>query len=179
MMRNVMVLVVISSALLAVTATARAAGPSDRFDAVVRRMLEEYVKVHRSLAADTTRAVGPAARALEKLASELQAAPTGARHADKYRALPAKIRLAAQHLSQARSLPAAREAMKELSRPFALWAALAQPADFNVVYCSMAKASWLQREAAIRNPYYGAQMLRCGEVVSGPAKGQADGHMKH
>jgi hypothetical protein len=27
---------------------------------------------------------------------------------------------------------------------------------------------WLQREPAIRNPYWGAMMLNCGEIV-GPA----------
>jgi hypothetical protein len=28
----------------------------------------------------------------------------------------------------------------------------------------MAKASWLQRDKQISNPYYGSKMLRCGEL---------------
>lgn len=36
-------------------------------------------------------------------------------------------------------------------------------------YCPMARngegASWLQREAELRNPYFGAMMLRCGDIV--------------
>jgi len=36
-------------------------------------------------------------------------------------------------------------------------------------YCPMARdgegASWLQREAVLRNPYFGAMMLRCGDIV--------------
>jgi Cu(I)/Ag(I) efflux system membrane fusion protein len=36
------------------------------------------------------------------------------------------------------------------------------------LYCSMAfnnkGATWLQQDEDIRNPYFGAQMLKCGEV---------------
>jgi Skp family chaperone for outer membrane proteins len=31
-------------------------------------------------------------------------------------------------------------------------------------YCPMKKAYWLSNEAAIKNPYYGKQMLSCGKV---------------
>ncbi len=33
-----------------------------------------------------------------------------------------------------------------------------------VYYCSMADASWLQKEEGTRNPYYGPSMLKCGSV---------------
>jgi hypothetical protein len=32
-------------------------------------------------------------------------------------------------------------------------------------YCPMKKASWLSKEAAVKNPYYGSAMLTCGKVV--------------
>ncbi|TRX38667.1 DUF3347 domain-containing protein [Flavobacterium sp. ZT3R18] len=32
-------------------------------------------------------------------------------------------------------------------------------------YCPMADASWLSKESAIKNPYYGSQMLSCGKVM--------------
>ena len=35
--------------------------------------------------------------------------------------------------------------------------------DAKVAFCPMVKASWLQKEATIRNPYYGSGMLTCGE----------------
>jgi hypothetical protein len=31
-------------------------------------------------------------------------------------------------------------------------------------YCPMKKAYWLSSEAAIKNPYYGSQMLSCGKI---------------
>lgn len=37
--------------------------------------------------------------------------------------------------------------------------------DIYKAYCPMAKAGWLSKEAAIRNPYYGNAMLTCGKVV--------------
>jgi len=41
-------------------------------------------------------------------------------------------------------------------------------------YCPMKKASWLSNEAAIKNPYYGKQMLSCGKVTEtiNPPAGQ-------
>lgn len=32
-------------------------------------------------------------------------------------------------------------------------------------YCPMKKASWLSKEASVKNPYYGSAMLTCGKVV--------------
>lgn len=32
-------------------------------------------------------------------------------------------------------------------------------------YCPMKKAYWLSNEPAIKNPYYGSQMLTCGKVT--------------
>jgi hypothetical protein len=35
--------------------------------------------------------------------------------------------------------------------------------DVKLTYCPMVKASWLQKEDKIRNPYYGSTMLECGQ----------------
>ena len=32
-------------------------------------------------------------------------------------------------------------------------------------YCPMQKTNWLSNEEAIKNPYYGKQMLTCGKVT--------------
>ena len=101
------------------------------------------------------------------------------KHAAHYKTLPQKVKAAAAKLARAKSIARQREAFKELSRPLAMWATMSKPAGVNVVFCSMAKGSWLQRDKKIANPYYGASMLRCGEVVSGKHKGTASGHMKH
>lgn len=38
-----------------------------------------------------------------------------------------------------------------------------------VVYCSMAPGRWLQPAGPVRNPYFGDEMLACGEVQGSPA----------
>ncbi len=41
--------------------------------------------------------------------------------------------------------------------------------NLEVVYCSMAPGRWLQPAGPVRNPYFGAEMLACGEVQGNPA----------
>ena len=66
------------------------------------------------------------------------------------------------------------------SKPTAGAPAPTQPAPASVpltqIYCSMAKADWLQIGDAVTNPYLGQQMSDCGEVrakVPAPAAGSA------
>jgi hypothetical protein len=42
---------------------------------------------------------------------------------------------------------------------------LKNPDGLYLEYCPMADAYWISSEDAIRNPYYGSGMLKCGEVV--------------
>jgi hypothetical protein len=58
----------------------------------------------------------------------------------------------------------------------AMWATMVKPIGINVAYCSMTPGSWLQTGDEIRNPYYGASMLKCGEIVSVGAK-EKDQHV--
>ncbi len=37
--------------------------------------------------------------------------------------------------------------------------------EVNVAHCPMVKADWLQTGKAVRNPYYGSEMLGCGEIT--------------
>jgi hypothetical protein len=39
---------------------------------------------------------------------------------------------------------------------------LAPPAGVRVAFCPMVMRPWLQKDGALRNPYYGSQMLTCG-----------------
>lgn len=169
---------VAAAALAAMAAPATWAG-TRAFDAGMKPITAHYGTIHRALAGDRTDGVRAAARKIAKLARQLEPERVTGKHARHYAGLPDKIRSAATRLARARSLKAQRAAFKQLSRPLAMWATMSQPAGISVVYCSMARGSWLQRDKTIANPYYGASMLRCGEVVSGAHKGRAGGHMKH
>ena len=89
------------------------------------------------------------------------------------------MRGAAQALSKAPDINAARDAFKQLSQPMAMWATMSHPDGVDVLFCSMAKASWLQKHGEVRNPYYGAASLRCGEVLASTAPPAEMHHERH
>ncbi|MEW5944861.1 MAG: hypothetical protein AB1742_01555, partial [bacterium] len=66
-------------------------------------------------------------------------------------------------------LTGARSVFKELSPMVIALAERYVPAvergKYNVFYCSMAEAKWLQVDEETRNPYYGKEMPACGERV--------------
>lgn len=45
--------------------------------------------------------------------------------------------------------------------------------DLQVVWCSMAPGRWLQRSGEVANPYYGEEMLRCGDIQGAPTAAPA------
>jgi Cu(I)/Ag(I) efflux system membrane fusion protein len=169
--------VAISLATLPVVSLA--ASGTAKFDKAMGPIVAEYETIHGALSGDSTKGVARSAKRIVKLAASLDPKTVQGKHAPHFEQVPRKIRDAAVKLSKAREISEQRAAFKELSRPLAMWATISRPAGINVVYCSMARGSWLQKEKKIRNPYYGAKMLRCGEVVAGRYKGESDGHMKH
>ncbi len=169
---------VIAFALAAGCGVAGARADAAKFDAAMQPLLAQYLKIHAALASDTLKGVPQAAQKIALQAARLDPRAISGAHAAHYGALPQKIRDAALAVLKAPDLAACREAFKRLSQPMAMWATLSKPAGVNVVFCSMAPGSWLQQEKTIANPYYGASMLRCGEIVEGADKGVAGGHMK-
>ena len=147
------------------------------FDKGMQPILASYLKIQETLAADSFEGVRAAAQAIVKHAAKLDAKSVKGEHAKHYESIPAKLKEAATILSKAGDIAAAREALKAVSKPMAMWGTMSTPSGIDVVFCSMAKASWLQQQGAVRNPYYGKSMLACGEVVGGAGhKGSA---MKH
>lgn len=76
-----------------------------------------------------------------------------------------KIATGAGDLADATDVAWAREAFYDLSKPMVRLNGLLAGPKMNVVYCSMARKSWLQRHETIANPYHGQAMSGCGEIV--------------
>jgi Cu(I)/Ag(I) efflux system membrane fusion protein len=118
-------------------------------------VLAHYVKIQATLAADSLAGVPEAARSIAKLVAD-----------DATKTLPAALAAQAAAVADAKDIAAARERFKPLS------VALIQHLEQNQVqtslyfeaYCDMAKAGWLQVGRALRNPYFGKEMLECGEI---------------
>jgi len=149
-------------------AGANAHADAKQFDSAMGPILAAYLEIHDALAADTLEGVAEQARSIEESAKSLDPTHLAGEHADHYKMVPQKLGEAAAAMQKATDLAQAREALKGLSKPMAMWATMSKPAGVNVVYCPMAKASWLQKGHEIRNPYNGASMPKCGEIVSGP-----------
>jgi hypothetical protein len=77
----------------------------------------------------------------------------------------ASIDAAAGHLASAANLAEARASFGELSEAIDTYMGrqhLTPPAGIRQAFCPMAFRPWLQKDGALRNPYYGSQMLTCG-----------------
>jgi Cu(I)/Ag(I) efflux system membrane fusion protein len=82
-------------------------------------------------------------------------------------------------LPAAADLASARKPFEPFSTAVADLAAanhLTHTEGLSVYECTMApetnKARWLQREAGTKNPFYGSEMLKCGDLIAGPATTQ-------
>lgn len=112
-------------------------------------ILAHYVRIQATLAADGLAGVPEAARAIAKLA-----------------AADATLASQAEAVAGAKDIAAARERFKPLSASLIqhLEQAHVQTGQYFEAYCDMAKAGWLQAGRTLRNPYFGKEMLECGEI---------------
>lgn len=149
---------------------------SQKFDQQMQAILEQYLKIPKALAADKTEGVVEAAKKMESLANKLDAASVSGEHAMHYSKIPASLKTAARQLKNTKTIKAMRASLKELSKPMAMWVTMSKPKGVSVAYCSMAPGSWLQQGTTIANPYYGAKMLRCGEIVAGEGTAKTQQH---
>jgi hypothetical protein len=115
-------------------------------------VVTSYLEIQAALANDSLEGVPAAAKRLAA-----QSAKLGAQGEP--------VAKAATEVAAAGDIKAAREAFKPLSDAViaVVKADPSAPEDVKLAYCPMAKASWLQKEETIRNPYYGSSMLTCGE----------------
>jgi hypothetical protein len=135
-----------AAASVAATASAPANQPSP---AALATLLPHYLAIQEALAGDTLTGVPEAAKQL----------------ADAARAAGLNDVADACGALSTGDLKAVRAAFKPISNSMADWA-LADPAtkaQYVVVHCPMAPGSWVQRHRAVRNPYYGKEMLECGD----------------
>lgn len=164
-----MALVTVACALIASVGcnatTAGGGSGAERFDAKMQPILRSYLNIGDALAADSVDGVQEEAERIKKLTADLDPNEVTGEHASHYKDVPAKLESASASLVKSKTLGEARAAYKKLSMPMGMWASMSKPEGVDVVYCPMAKASWLQKKGPIRNPYHGSEMLRCGQVV--------------
>jgi Cu(I)/Ag(I) efflux system membrane fusion protein len=145
---------------------------TDEFRGQIRAVVEKYLSLHEALAGDNLGLTVTAAKsAIEALSKVDMSLLSGEPH-NVWMARSAKMSKALDAIQKAADIDAARKAFATLSNEL-----IAVVVQFGIpetqqlyrIHCPMAfnkkGADWLQADKEIRNPYFGASMLKCGEIV--------------
>ena len=145
---------------------------SDEFRGQIRAVVEKYLSLHEALAGDDMgRAVTAAKSATESLSQVDMSLLSGEPH-NVWMARNGGMSKALDAIQKAAGIKAARKAFETLSNEL-----IAVVEQFGIpetqqlyrIHCPMSfnnkGADWLQADKEIRNPYFGASMLNCGEVT--------------
>ena len=145
---------------------------SDEFREQIRPVVEKYLSLQNALAGDDlSSAVTSAKSAIETL-SQVEMSSLNEKPHKVWMERNVRMGRALKAIQNAAGIDAARKAFEALSNEL-----IAVVVKFGIpetqqlyrIHCPMAfnnkGADWLQADKEIRNPYFGASMLTCGEVT--------------
>ena len=145
---------------------------SDEFREQLRLVVEKYLSLHKSLAGDDLELAVTAAKPAIETLSQVKMSPLNEKPHNVWMDRSTKMSKALNAIQNAADIDAARKAFEMLSNEL-----IAVVVQFGIpetqklyrIHCPMAfdnkGADWLQADKEIRNPYFGASMLKCGEVI--------------
>ncbi|MFT6830941.1 MAG: Cu(I)/Ag(I) efflux system membrane fusion protein [Planctomycetota bacterium] len=130
-----------------------------------------YLKGQVALAGDDPGSAGSALKSMGQLLEDVSPAGLSAEHRTLWREEVASLRAAIESAAGTEAIEPLRESFEAASiSMLTIVREFGHDASSNLVeaYCPMAfndaGASWLQEGRDIRNPYFGASMLACGDV---------------
>jgi len=133
----------------------------------INNVVIAYYGVKNALTADNSTAAQSSAKVLM---NAIAAVPMDKMTADQHNAWMAytdKLQYDSRHISENGALDHQREHFSSLSKNLyeVLKGLKINTTTIYEQYCPMKKATWLSETAAIKNPYYGNQMLSCGKTT--------------
>ncbi|MFG0284397.1 MAG: efflux RND transporter periplasmic adaptor subunit [Phycisphaerales bacterium JB039] len=164
-------------------ADATEAGPPEQFIASLSPVYDAYLAAQEALAADDFEGFRAAATALDAAIERVDTAGVSGESLGLWRRAAAGLRpKPAADIETARAaFEGMSDAVIELHQRFGRIGG----ETLHIAYCPMAfdfkGADWVQRGEAINNPYFGASMLRCGEIREplAPRGGASDASDEH
>ena len=141
----------------------RAQTPS--FDMLMQEAVKSYLRIQEAFSKNTFKGVSLESMKIAAVADKLDPKIASGEHADHYKNVPKNVKIRARALAKAKNIAEAREIFKKLSQPFAMWVSMAKPKNLQVVYCPMAKASWLQKKGTVVSNPYLTNMPKCGNIL--------------
>lgn len=140
----------------------------------VNNVITAYFGVKNALTTDNYEATKNKAK---ELLAAVNAVPADKLTGDQkklWTAYADKLQFDSRHISEAPGVDHQREHFAALSKNMieVVNGLKLNTAAIYQQYCPMKKASWLSESAAVKNPFYGKQMLTCGKVTGtlAPAK---------
>lgn len=144
------------------------ASRADAQTATLQPVLEQYITVKDALVKSDAVRTAAFATQLVKTIKGISAAGLQPEERKQFESQQAGLVKAAEKISKATDLEKQRAAFASLST--GMWKLVKAAESITVTvyyqYCPMKKSYWLSLEPAIRNPYYGAGMLTCGNIDS-------------
>ncbi|WP_040626711.1 DUF3347 domain-containing protein [Mucilaginibacter paludis] len=135
-------------------------------NAGLNQVLASYLDIKNALATDNSKLANQKATEFTAALKAVNAGKLDAKQKTTWLAYSEKLRFDGDHISESQKIDHQREHFTSLSKNmFTVVKAL--KANKQVIYqqyCPMKKASWLSETMAIKNPYYGKEMLECGQT---------------
>ncbi|QDV85361.1 Cation efflux system protein CusB precursor [Stieleria magnilauensis] len=156
----------------------------DAFRQQLSQLIPPYLSISRSLAADDSNVAFASVGGLQQAVNSINGQSLQGKTAERWKAEYISLSKIADRLADASDLDSIRSAFALLSdqlltlhRSFGF----AGADQLFELHCPMAfdgrGASWIQTDDSVRNPYYGASMLKCADKVEklGVAKSGSEG----
>ncbi|WP_238395321.1 DUF3347 domain-containing protein [Mucilaginibacter sp. UC70_90] len=129
-------------------------------------LLKSYYGVKNALVASNSADAATSSADFAKAIASVDMKTLAAPDMETFMSLQEKLAFDARHISESKDIAHQREHFANLSANFFKLAKAVKLTDEAIYYdyCPMKKSYWLSADAAIKNPYYGSQMLTCGKV---------------
>ncbi|QHS63050.1 DUF3347 domain-containing protein [Chitinophaga agri] len=152
---------IIATTILLATFSAQAANPA------LSKLLSIYFDVKNALVNSDAATANTRAAEFVKAVSTIDMPSLSAEERAAFMPLQDKLISDANAIAGTTDVKVQREKFKSLSDHIFTLAKAVKLSDAPVYqqYCPMQKSYWLSNEAAVKNPYYGKQMLTCGKVT--------------
>ena len=148
------------------------AGVPDTFREQIWGFIEKYASLHEALAADDKDGAVKAAQSAIQALSQVDMSLVSGKPHEAWMGRLDAMNKALGAIKEGAQIEAARQAFEKLSNELIAVVRQFGIPENRVLYrlhCPMAfnnkGADWLQRDQNTRNPYFGASMLKCGEVA--------------
>ncbi|WP_281635229.1 DUF3347 domain-containing protein [Flavobacterium marginilacus] len=132
----------------------------------LQEVYDAYFTLKDAFIQSNSTTVSAGAKALLILISSVKTESLSAQEQKIWMKINASLITQSSAITKTNNIEKQREIFKELFKTFYELIKnikIADPVYYQ--YCPMADANWLSKESAVKNPYYGSQMLTCGKTV--------------